>query len=667
MPRRFILLPSSNQQGSILGHNSNSNAIVVLGANGSGKTRFGYRIEELNKEATHRITAQKSLLMPDTVSTKTANAAELDYMYGYGASTITDRSQEWIQSEGKKSWKYGNRPNTNPINDYETLMTLVFSEEFDAALEFKEGSKLNTNMPNVKTKLDDIISIWEKVLPHRKLKKKAGSITTMYQSEQLYIQEYKGSEMSDGERVIFYLIASAISIRSESILIIDEPELHIHKSILNNLFDEIEKARPDILFVYLTHDIDFTITRSGADKIWLKSFKGNGVWDYEFLPKQSEIPENIYFQILGSRKPILFVEGTKDSPDYELYSPLFPDYTVQPVGGCNQVIDATKTFNKLNSLHRLRAIGIIDRDRRTDAEVKGMEHNSIHVLKVAEIENVYLIEGVVKILAKRNFKDSVIVFNSIKAKVIEAFREDIDTQIMQHTIHRIKMKLSGALSSDLNNWQRLEEELNKSYDLVSFREIYDGIKQQFEGYVSAGDYESILKIANIKNLLTRSNLAIECGMANSAREVRSQVIGIVKSDLPESLLICNTITTYIFSSPLAPPSPLRKEDVEFGELIVASSSGLLTGSSTNITSDRLDLFNPNSDAYKVVEGDLERNILNPGFITQYNNDYNTIIEAFIPSLYMLSIPHDLAKSLVEYIFEKKGINIYLLSKYGIKK
>ena len=38
--------------------------LVVVGANGAGKTRFGSRIEEMYLGQTHRISAQKSLTFP---------------------------------------------------------------------------------------------------------------------------------------------------------------------------------------------------------------------------------------------------------------------------------------------------------------------------------------------------------------------------------------------------------------------------------------------------------------------------------------------------------------------------------------------------------------------------------------------------------------------------
>lgn len=41
--------------------------------------------------------------------------------------------------------------------------------------------------------------------------------------------------MSDGERVIFYLIGQCLAVRENGIVVIDEPELHLNRALLNRL------------------------------------------------------------------------------------------------------------------------------------------------------------------------------------------------------------------------------------------------------------------------------------------------------------------------------------------------------------------------------------------------------------------------------------------------
>lgn len=269
--------------------------LVIVGANGSGKTRFGSNIEERYNKKTHRISAQKSLSMPSSVSTKLMETAYNEFRFGSWSSG----NIEWHENFGWKSDRWGNNLNTFLLNDYEKLMTLLHTEEYEKSLEYKESGGIKPI-----TKLDRIQRIFEIIVPHRKLIKKAGVIE-VHPSENSE-NNYNASEMSDGERVVFYLVGEVVCAPENSIIIIDEPEMHIHRSLVKNLFDLIEQERKDCSFIYLTHDIDFAHTRQNAVKIWAKSYEGNNVWDYEILDENSPIPEQLYLEILGSRKSILF-------------------------------------------------------------------------------------------------------------------------------------------------------------------------------------------------------------------------------------------------------------------------------------------------------------------------------------------------------------------------
>jgi len=297
------------------------NQIVVIGANGSGKTRFGSNIEERYNEITHRISAQKSLSLPNYVSTKSKEVAYSEFRFG----GWNKNDPSWNKNYGWKSQRWQSNLNTSLLNDYDKLMVLLHTEEYEQSLSYKENGGSRP-----KTKLDRIQKIFERVLPHRKIIKKAGVIET-YPSDGQISDAYNASEMSDGERVIFYLVGEAICSPENAIVIIDEPEMHIHKSLVKNLFDLIENERPDCSFIYLTHDIDFAFSRQNATKIWAKGYNDN-IWDYELLNDETPIPEQLYLEVLGSRKPVLFIEGDNSSIDYELYEQVYFDRTLKPLG-----------------------------------------------------------------------------------------------------------------------------------------------------------------------------------------------------------------------------------------------------------------------------------------------------------------------------------------------
>ncbi len=117
--------------------------------------------------------------------------------------------------------------------------------------------------------------------------------------------------MSDGERVALYLMAQILCVPSQSIIIIDESEVYLHKSIMNRLWDKLEEYRKDCLFIYITHDIQFATVHKNSKKLWVHEYFGNNDWDYEFINGGDDVPEELLLEILGTRKNVLFVEGKR--------------------------------------------------------------------------------------------------------------------------------------------------------------------------------------------------------------------------------------------------------------------------------------------------------------------------------------------------------------------
>lgn len=64
---------------------SASTGVVIVGANGAGKSRLGAWMEFSSPQSrlVHRVSAQKSLEMPPLASTSSLQSAEADLLYGY--------------------------------------------------------------------------------------------------------------------------------------------------------------------------------------------------------------------------------------------------------------------------------------------------------------------------------------------------------------------------------------------------------------------------------------------------------------------------------------------------------------------------------------------------------------------------------------------------------
>ncbi|MBL0119922.1 MAG: ATP-binding protein [Saprospiraceae bacterium] len=105
-----------------------------------------------------------------------------------------------------------------------------------------------------------------------------------------------------------YLIGQCLCIPENSIIIIDEPEIHIHKSLVDKLWNQIESHIQNKLLIYITHDLDFASSRTDAKKIWIQEYNGNNQWFWEDTPVDENLPEGLMLEIIGNRKDVIFVK-----------------------------------------------------------------------------------------------------------------------------------------------------------------------------------------------------------------------------------------------------------------------------------------------------------------------------------------------------------------------
>ncbi|WLP93446.1 DUF4435 domain-containing protein [Psychrobacter sp. M13] len=502
-------------------------SLVLIGANGSGKTRLGTWIEmdSPQKEKVHRISAQKSLLMPDNTMPKNIQLAEKEFLTGYeGMSNIT--SSNFL--DYKNDWRWDMKPVTHLLNDFSQLMVYLFSEFTDESAKYLNESKrtLDRVTPPL-TKLDLIKQVWEKVLPHRHLILEGLSVQTCIVGDEG--SAYSASEMSDGERVVFYLIGQCLAAPENGVIIIDEPEIHLHKSIQAPLWIEIQKLRPDCLFVYMTHDVDFAVSLPNSQKIWLKSYDGTN-WDWELVQEIDGLPENLLIEILGSRKPIVLVEGIKGSFDSKLYQAILDDFLVIPSGSCAEVISTVKALKSSRQLHHLNVYGIIDRDRRVENEIETLKDNGIYTLEVAEVENLFCVPEVTKIVSVKLGRDPDEDSNAVSNFVINRLQSEFEKQVSLHVASEIKFQLN-CFNDKANGKDNLESALSSLTNNIEVAKIYSEKEALFTEAINSSDYLKLLKIYNRKSLA--SQISAILGLQKD--ELAKMILRLVNSESREEI------------------------------------------------------------------------------------------------------------------------------------
>lgn len=476
-------------------------SIVLLGANGAGKTRMSVWIDENNPGLSiHRISAQKSLKMPEYVSPTELGKAEDKFLYG-----TTNDDRNWLMTYGKKNNRWGNEPEIHMLNDYQPLMEFLMTENFEKSIEYREKHKEGNEQFDNETKLEKIKKIWEKVITHRKLQICAGKIEV--ESIEGNSNKYNGNAMSDGERAVFHFIAEVVSAKENSLIIIDEPENHLHNSILERLWNEIESERQDCTYLYITHNLDFARTRNNTQIVWIKNMIDKQTWDYELL-NSDEFSDDLLLEILGNRQGVLFVEGTANkSIDRKLYSRLFPKYSIMPLEGCASVIQATKAYNKLPMLHYKTIKGIVDRDRRTEEEIDSLLREKIYVPLVAEIENLFLIPKVIELVAKKqNIENVDDILEQTKARTIEFLQEHLEEQSLLFAKKRCQNTINNICNQQTSTIEEYKMSLDGLVDIVNPQEEYNKVREELQKIIDDKDYIAALKVINNKGLLPFTSL-----------------------------------------------------------------------------------------------------------------------------------------------------------------
>ena len=390
------------------------------------------------------------------------------------------------------------------VTDYDFLLQALFAQQNREAVEHLEKHSADRNRQPPVTILTNLKNIWERLLPHRKLRLLELSIEVVPVGSSTD-SNYPGSEMSDGERVIFYLIGHCLMAPPNSIIIIDEPELHIHKAILGKLWDLIEAARKDCSFVYITHDLDFLVSRPSASKFIVHSYSPTKNWALEPVPSGIELPDRVISELIGSRQPVLFVEGSRESIDATIYRSVYTEFLVHPIGSCDAVIHAAATFSRNAQLHRVGNVsGCVDGDAREQEEIASLLSRRIYVLPVAEIENALLLPDVFQHLAKAlHFNDPEVSAhqNDLTDVIMEQAIADLEPASVRYAVRRLDAKLK-KLAPSAKTTADLAARFSESIATVNIEDMANLYKSKLQASISARDLKGVLSIYDNKGLLS---------------------------------------------------------------------------------------------------------------------------------------------------------------------
>jgi hypothetical protein len=278
--------------------------------------------------------------------------------------------------------------------------------------------------------------------------------------------------------------------------------------------------------VYLTHSLEFAATRLNARKIWISKFDGDQ-WMWDDLPQEVSLPEDLLLQIMGSRRPVLFVEGQVGSHDVALYTRLCPDRLVIPLGGCQRVVDAVSSVRAVPQLAHLSAAGVIDRDRRSEAEITRLRGINIAVADVAEVESLFCTEAVVRAVAAHQMQDAEAKLADVRRAVINSMTGEVDQQTIEFLLHDVQEHL-GKFGPKPRRTEAadLPGLLKSHLDGLDLGQLEATHRSRLQATLTESRFPDLLKYFNHKGILPL--VAQSFGMTRDAYV--SLVLGLIKSD-----------------------------------------------------------------------------------------------------------------------------------------
>jgi ABC-type cobalamin/Fe3+-siderophores transport system ATPase subunit len=366
-------------------------ALFVLGANGVGKSTLMHNLFNQNINHSKRILAQRQTWFNDNSMNMTASQ-----------KTSYDHNIKSSDSQIYSRWRVDYSEQRSSISIFDLINSENVRARKIAAEVDNDNIDLAKTLSNIQAPLQGI----NELLAISNIP----VVITLGKDEQLFASKngsepFSIAELSDGERNALLICADVLTTEPNRLIILDEPERHLHRSIISPLLSSLFQKRKDCVFVVSTHDVYLPIDHSEASVLLLRSCQWNEKnikdWDADLISEADEIPSSVKREILGSKRNILFVEGEYESLDRQIYQLVYPNVTIIPQGSCSQVEKAVEGIKGTEKLHWINAYGLIDADDRTAEKIQELLDKGIAALNCYSVEGLYYNLEIVKRIAKR--------------------------------------------------------------------------------------------------------------------------------------------------------------------------------------------------------------------------------------------------------------------------
>lgn len=501
-------------------------------------TRFSRRHKKLNTSA--QLIQIDSARQIETVQFQQKSVAEIttgdeDVDYNYSSKKVKDRFVDICNTLlGEKQrliFNLGNAAHTDLNND----------------LNLAEARVQRQNDPT--KKFEDLFD--QLLYPKKMVPIEPHSTTIQYTDEEGVIRSF--SDLSSGEReVIVITFDILLQNPSDSIIVIDEPELHLHPELAFRLVKVLKIIGERNQFFLFTHSADVigNSFETGVYFIRPKSkipignqairVDSNNLGDLALIPN---LRETIGTLSLG--KKLLFVEGTNTSIDRNVFATLAKteqiDLAIIPSDSCENINNMSLIADTLSrGVFGIDLFMVRDRDSLTDAQVgiyKTKSNNRLVFLPFYHIENVFLDPAALHQLATNMSLLTIPTLVEISNKLTEYAREQLNDTVILYVKNEIRFKagnmdITPEALSPLSSVEDLVRAMNAKKDTVL---------SQYQTDFS----ESYIK-ERVEFWHTKLSQALQNGWSPEARQlfygksilprIKEWIFGTQRFNLPEAII-----------------------------------------------------------------------------------------------------------------------------------
>lgn len=510
---KFNIKTSNNGQLTV--PLSEGRTVFVLGANGVGKSTLMHNIYAQNINHARRILAHRQTwFTSNSMDMTAANKKQTETQINNQDQQITSRWRDSYSSQ-RSSISIFDLINSENIRARD-IAKAVDEDNIDSA------KKLSIAQAPIQG-INELLAISN--IPIE---------ISLGKDEQLFASKngsalYSIAELSDGERNALLIAADVLTCERNTLIIIDEPERHLHRAIISPLLSSLFLKRSDCAFVISTHDIFLPIDNLNSSTLLIRNCHWNGKnidsWDADLISESDQISPSIKKSILGAKRDILFVEGNNESLDRQIYQLIYPNVTVNPKGSCANVEKAVEGINSSESLHWINAYGLIDADDRTSEQIQALSQKGIVATNCYSVESLYYHIDIIKIVsdkyAELTGSNGDDLFKNATEKIVSDICSHKERLCSRLSEKKVRIQIMSMLPRHTDIIEKNDFELK-----LNLEEYYNQEEIKFEKLIIDKNLNGLIERYPVRETPVLNNVAKGLGIDRATYEsiVRKLII-----------------------------------------------------------------------------------------------------------------------------------------------